>query len=294
RSDIRLVSDILGEFDLVEGDVSDLPNFLSTIKQFKIDRIIHMAAKLDPKDQAPPISVINTNIIGTANVLEAARLEGVKRVVFCSTRGVYEDIDEEHVYPKYIPVNEDYKKISSPTKHSLYDATKQFCEHLLQKYYEMYGVDYIALRFGSTFSPGKQARHGPLSLVCKMIENAMKGEAMDIPKGGDEIDDFIYNKDVAEGIVLAAFAKNVKHRFFNIASGKGCTIRDIAEAIKKFYPNAIFNIGPGFNFRGIEIKYSCVYDISRAREELGYEPKYSLEEAMKDYIGVVNKLKLLE
>ena len=292
--DTKLVSDIVGRFDLVQGDVNDAQKLTATVHEYSVDRIIHMAAELDPRLVKPPIHLINVNILGTANILEIVRLLKLKRVVYCSTRGVYEDISGEYNYPTYRPVTEDYPKMSAPSSHSLYDATKQFCEHLLYKYHQIYGIDFLALRFGSTFSPGKQARHGPMSIVCQMIENAMQGLPTVIPRGGDERDDFVYTKDIAHALVLAAFVEKTEHRYFHIARGEARSLKDMAQAVKEVFPDAIIEIGPGSDFRGLGIHYSCAYDISRARAELGYEPQFGLSEAVRDYVQMVQRLGLLQ
>ena len=94
------------------------------------------------------------------------------------------------------------------------------------------------------------------------------------------------------GIVLACLAENVKHRLFNIGSGVGVTLVDLANAIKRIYPNADIQIGPGIDFFDIGFNVYSVYDISRAKEELGFSPQYNLEDGVRDYVEMLRRLKI--
>jgi UDP-glucose 4-epimerase len=122
-----------------------------------------------------------------------------------------------------------------------------------------------------------------------MIENAMTGKPTRISRGGDERDDVIYVKDYANAVVLACFAQPVKHHIFNIGSGQGYSLHDFANAIKKIYPEAIFEIGPGLDYRNMPGRY-CVMDFSRAKAELGFTPKFSVDDGVRDYVESMRQL----
>ena len=116
----------------------------------------------------------------------------------------------------------------------------------------------------------------------------MLGKPVTILQGGDEKDDRIYNKDIAQGLVKACFGQNLKHRLFHLGTGKGVTLRDFAEAAKKLYPTAPIEVGPGVRYWGAErLQFNCIFDISRTREELGFEPQYDIEAGLKDYAAVM-------
>jgi UDP-glucose 4-epimerase len=176
-----------------------------------------------------------------------------------------------------------------------YGLTKLFGEKVGFQYLREKGIDFIALRFSSTYGPGKLLKHGatsPMSVHGRMIEHAMLGKPFRHPKGVDQIDDLIYNKDTANGIVLACMAEKPEHRIFNIGSGQGATLRDLAAAVKKLYPAADIEIGPGLDYFSIGHNVYSVYDISRAKKELGYEPEYSLEAGVRDYVEMMHRLKI--
>jgi UDP-glucose 4-epimerase len=92
------------------------------------------------------------------------------------------------------------------------------------------------------------------------------------------------------GIYLATVAGKLEHRVFNIGSGIGQTLNDFAAVLRRRIPNADITIGPGLNFLGLPWPLAGIYDISRARNELGYEPQYDLERAIGDYLETLKHL----
>jgi UDP-glucose 4-epimerase len=289
--DTTLLKDVdPGTYDYAQGDILDLPHFIHSVKNYKVQRIIHLSAiaALD-KCQANPLAALKTNVQGTVHVLEVARILGVERVVFASSKRAMGEISGEYGYPTYKPVTEDH-----PTKPVLvYDITKLASEHLGFNYALNYNVDFIALRFAQTYGPGRLNLWGwgrvfTTLVHAKIIENAMLGKPVMIPHGGDAKEDCIYNKDIAQGLVKACFAQGLKHRLFHLGTGKAFALHDFANAVKKLYPKAQIEIGSGLDYLGMtDFPINCVFDISRAREELGFEPQYDVEAGVKDYVRVM-------
>ena len=120
----------------------------------------------------------------------------------------------------------------------------------------------------------------------------MLGKPFKHPQGAEQKNDIIYNKDTANGIVLACMAKGLTNRIFNIGSGKASTLVEFAEAVKKIYPHADIEIGPGLDYFRRGFNTYSVYDISRAQKELGYSPEYNLENGVRDYIETLHQLKI--
>ena len=159
-------------------------------------------------------------------------------------------------------------------------------------YHTAFGLDTVILRFASTFGPGKTERHGKMGITSQIIEAPAKGRPFHLAQGGDEKDDFIYNKDSALGIYLATITGNLKQRAFNIGTGIGVTLNDFSRVLRRHFPNADIEIGPGLNFLGSAHPMAAVYDIGRARSELGYKPQYDLESAIADYLESMSRLDL--
>jgi UDP-glucose 4-epimerase len=214
---------------------------------------------------------------------------GIKRVVYISSKSVYDRVKGEYGHPTYQPINEDYTK----APRTIYGVTKLFGENMGLSYHRIYGLDFIALRFASTYGPGKLTRHGtgmdsgPLSHTThsQIIESAMLGRPLKIPGGGDQVNDMVYNRDVANGIVLACFVPNPNHRIFHLGTGKRETIRHVVEIVNSIFGKELIEVGPGLGTEN-----PCIFDISRAQQELGYSPQYSLEEGIKDYIETMKRL----
>ena len=158
--DRALISSIQDRIDVELADVLDLPRILSIIQQYNITHIIHTAALVGALSAKNPPQSVHINVIGTLNILEAARLMKIKRVVYTSAKGVYGHISGEYGHPVYKPITEDYPK--NPVR--IYESAKLMSEHMGQYYRRTYGLEYAALRFGMTFGPGKD--RPPRREVC--------------------------------------------------------------------------------------------------------------------------------
>jgi UDP-glucose 4-epimerase len=209
------------------------------------------------------------------------------RKLMISAKGVYGPVTGEYGAPTWKPMSEDLP--ARPKR--IYDSAKFMGENICTYYNDNMGIETVSLRFSSTYGPGKTARHGPMAVMSRIVENPAHGLPFKIARGGDDKDDFIYNKDSALGIYLATVADRVKSRVYNIGTGVGVTLRDFERVIKKHMPNAVMEIGAGLNFYGFAYSATSVYDISRARNELGYQPKYDLERGVADYLAALKQMK---
>jgi UDP-glucose 4-epimerase len=283
-----MLPEVLERAEFVRGDVLDLPNLVHAIRAHRVGRIVHMAALLIGECQANPWLGFKVNAEGSVNVFEAARMTDVARVVYTSSKSVYGAVGGVHGHPTYAPLPEDAPK--NPIR--VYDVTKLVGEHMAQNYTASFGLDVLTLRFASTFGPGKLIRHGPVSWHSRLVENALAGQPARLPQGGDQPDDMIYHRDIAEAIVLACYAERLEHRVFNIGRGERSTMREFADAVRRVIPGAVIEVGPGLDYYGSGIPYYSVYDISRARAELGFAPRFDLEAGIRDYIATMRRLGL--
>ena len=287
--DDTLISDILDKVDFEAGDILDWPRLLEAIKRNGVTHIVHAAAFVGAVSAANPALSIQVNVMGMVNVLEAARLFEIKRVVYTSAKGIYGPVTGEYGPPHYKPMSEDIPK--NPQR--IYDSAKLMGENAGIYYAKNMGVDVAVLRFATTYGPGKTSRHGNMGVTSQIVEGPYHGRAFHHPAGGDALDDFIYNKDSALGIFLATVAEKVPSRIYNIGTGTGVSLNDFAAAVRKKIPNADIAIGPGLNFLGTPYPPHGVYDISRAREELGFDPQYDLDHAVDDYVDSLKRIEAL-
>ncbi len=194
--------------------------------------MVHAAAFVGAVSAGNPALSIQVNVMGLVNVLEAARALGVQRVVFTSAKGVYGPVTGEYGSPTWKPMSEDLP--AKPKR--IYDSAKFMGENVCAYYNDNMGIETVSLRFASTYGPGKTARHGPMAVMSRIVENPAHGLPFKLEQGGDDKDDFVYNKDSALGIYLATVAGKLKSRVYNIGTGVGVTLRDFERVIKKHIP----------------------------------------------------------
>ena len=270
---------------LIRGDMMDLPALISALRDNDCDRVIHLAAFLGEEVQRRPYSGVRLNFMGTVNVFEAARLEKVARVIFPSSGTVYlgslgeglEKIDEK------IPMNPP----------SVYAATKASCEFMGRAYAKRYGFEFICLRYtGGLYGPSPAALKATREIaIQQMIRAAVKGEAAKIswPYGPAEI---LYGRDAAKGTVLAVLKDSFKETLFHIGNGKMLSGDDIVNAVRKAYPGSDIALVKSDNPMPYP-ESRLASDFSRAKQELGYEPDYTIEKAVQDYGATLKKLENL-
>ena len=274
-----------GKVTAIRGDMMDLPALISALRDNDCDRIIHLAAFLGEEVQRRPYSGVRLNFMGTVNVFETARLEKVSRMIFPSSGTVYlgslgeglRKIDET------IPMNPP----------SIYAATKASCEFMGRAYAKRYGFEFICLRYtGGLYGPSPAALKATREIaIQQMIRAAVKGESAKIgwPYGPAEI---LYGKDAAKGTVLAVLKDKFTDTLFHIGNGITLSGDDIVAAVRKAYP--------GSNIELVKEKNPMPYpdsrlasDFSRAKDQLGYEPDYSIDKAVLDYGATLKRLERL-
>lgn len=282
RPDTELIADVAADIQVEVGDTRDWSLLARILHRTGVDAVIHLAVLLPDHAQRDPKLALEVNVGGTATICELARSFGLRRIVFASSKGVYKRVDDACGAPSYTPLDESYP--IGPD--GVYDVTKYAAEQLGMNYAASHGVDFIALRFAATYGPGRMARHGSLAIRSAIIENAFQGEQTVLAQGGDQGDDFVYTKDVAQGLVKALTAEAPTHRVFNIGTGLRSTLGAAAEILKREIPDARIEIGGGLDYGTGSGRY-CVFDISRARAELGYEPAYDHKQGILDYLNVL-------
>lgn len=254
---------------VVKGDILDFPGLYEAIRLYKVDRIIHLAAIIQADSQRNPRLLQKINCEGAVNVMEAARLAEVKRLVFSSTTVVYgettcDSVDEDS------PANP-----ANP-----YAASKLLGESYLKQYNRLHGLDYAVVRFAHVFGPGK-VKGTPV--FKDLFEYPARGETYLLPSGGDHQFNWSYVKDCSSATVAACFATGLEHRIFNICEGARHSPRDIARLIASdIVPGARFEIGPSL-LQGHPAE--ALVEIGRAERVLGWRPRFPMRLACQDYVA---------
>jgi UDP-glucose 4-epimerase len=289
RADFSLLPDLADRLAFRAVDVTDFDAVTNVFRVSGVDRIVHLAAFIDPDMDRHPFRAFAVNAGGTANMLEAARQAGIMRFVFSSSRAVYGNTPTGVGEPGYRALDEEHPK--RPVK--AYDVSKLAAEQLGQVYRSTFGMEFAALRFAGIYGPGKQVRHGKMSLRSRLVEDPVNGRPVRIAQGGDQLDDMIYVDDVAEALVQATLVGRLGFGAYNIASGKGQTIRQFADAVRLAVPDADIEVGPGLNPLGFDVHYYAVFDISRARDDFGFTPRFDLVSGVRDYVERLRSLQLV-
>lgn len=272
------------------ADVRDTARLARMVREQRYDAIVHLAALVGyPGGCADPKLAFEVNVGGTIAVLEAAVVGDVRRVVFASSKAAYGEVGGAHARPTYAPVAEDHVgRPLPPSFLSVYAASKLASEQLGINYHAAFGVQFAALRFARICAPGKlTTRHGPMSIDSRMIEDAARGVPTLIPRGGDERDDIVYVRDVARSFAHALEADGLGAGVYNIGQGRPFALGDVADAVRRRIPGARIEIGPGHDFLGLGFSVYSVFDIGRARRELGFEPAWDLDAMVGDYLRTI-------
>jgi nucleoside-diphosphate-sugar epimerase len=268
------------------GGVENWGDLVAAVRAYQPDAIIHTAAVVNPVLLAKrPSLAMTINTGGTFNVLEVARLFGIKRVVCFSSIGVlpsvqYQPIDVNH------PV---FLATEGPGS-SFYGAAKAASEAFCWAYHQSFGVDFITLRPSAVYGFGMQ---WPL-FIKPMVENSVRGLPTRFEKGREFPRDYTHASDVAQLVVKAVDipANRVRDRVFYAATGRPLvTAGKLAEIIKKLIPGADIEIGSGLSEADmLEIRYRGVLSIENARRQLNYEPEFGdIEKGVANYIQVYRK-----
>ena len=283
--DTTLISDVLDRCDNVRGDMTDRKSVDDIVRTHRISHIVHLGAALPSVTEVDPAAAVRLNVEGTANVLEAAKNNGVKRVVMASTKAVYGRVKGEFDAPTYAPVPE---TLSAPD--TMYGITKWTSELLGRWYSKTHGIEFIALRFAATIGPGKIARHGgSYSRYSVILENAMAGKPVEISSGADMVCDALFNDEGARGVICALHARDPKYDVYNIATGTGFTLRDYAAAVKRRYPKAEITVSLNTGRGGAS---NFILDPRRAREDLNFVADSSIDRIVAAYVSTMQLLGL--
>jgi len=263
---------------IVVGDILDFPKMLETVKTYNVESIIHTAAIAYPYSGDKPHMALKVNIEGTINVLELARIMDLKRVTFTSSGAVYPaGSQEEGEF-----CHEDTPLPLNPL-YDIYGASKGSCDVLGLRYADLYGVDFISTRHCLVYGPGAPAALPPSVFVRKALENT----PIVYKQGGNHKVEMAYIKDSLLGLFLAHKKPKHKYRIYNIGAGRLYSLFELADAVKKAIPSAEIKMGPGLLEGAGAAWKRPPFDLNRAREELGYKPKFNIEQGIAAHVKFI-------
>lgn len=254
------------DIELIEGDIRD---FWTVVRATKgIDYILHQAALPSvPRSIDNPLTTTEVNINGTLNILEAARFNEVRRIVYASSSSVYGDSPE-------MPKNEDMK----PMPKSPYAITKLAGEEYCISFYSLYGLETVALRYFNVFGPRQNPFSQYSAVIPKFINMLKSGQNPTIWGDGNTSRDFTYIDNVVHANILACEKKGAAGQVLNIACNKAFTLNELVEKLNSIMG---INIKPTYGSVKIgDVKHSLA-DIKKANAILGYTPGIDFGEGLK-------------
>ncbi len=251
---------------IIEGDITELPNLQSAIKDHDI--VIHLAAKISVSESINnPSETFRINVDGTNNVLTACKNNHVKKLIISSSAAVYGQSS-----PNVKLTEESAMNPISP-----YGESKMQMEQNVKKFASKHNIDYVILRFFNIYGIGQSSEYA--GVITKFIKRIIEEEPLQIFGNGLQTRDFVAIYDVIQSIHNAS-AYN-KSGIFNIASGKIVTIKELAEQM-------ILLSGKKLEIQFLiekqgDIKHSEA-DISTAKNQIMYLPKFELKEGIKELL----------
>ncbi len=256
--------------ELRRGDVTELAALLESTRA--AGAIVHTAGLIGPLAQQDPYRAFNVNVVGTLNVAEAAHRAGATRLVYASTHGVYDFAAGDGA-----PMTESWPTDAS----SVYSATKLAAEHVLRAYADAHALEVVVLRFCNLFGRGHYragSRGG--EAFHELITSAVEGRLAPIPSQLAGRSEWLYGKDAARAIAAAVEREMPRgYTVVNVGSGRLTTAADLVSAVRAVVPDSRFGDAesPGRERR-------APFDLGTARRVLGWEPAFTLESAVADYV----------
>jgi UDP-glucose 4-epimerase len=248
-----------GRVRIAEGDVTRPDDVRSAMEGAA--GIFHLAVlPLGPCSQEPR-RCLEINVTGTFNVLEAARDVGVQKLVYSSASSVYGDtnetMDESH------PLG----------ARTMYGASKLAGEYFFRAFHDLYGLDYVILRYMNVYGPRQEG-----GLVVNVLNRIRAGERPTIMGDGSQSFDFVHAADVA-GANVRAMASDVTDAAFNVGGGNEASVREIVELLLEVTGS---ELEPEIKTDEQVPMLRRVGSSERAMRELGWRPEHRLEDGLRD------------
>jgi UDP-glucose 4-epimerase len=258
-----------GKVTVVEGDIRDMDLVLRAMAG--IDIVFHEAAIRITHCAEDPRMAHDVLATGTFNILDAAVRTKVKRVVSASSASIYGQAEE-------FPTNEKHHGYGNRT---IYGATKMYSEGLLRSFYEMYGLNYVALRYFNVYGPRMDAYGVYTEVMIRWMERLARNEPCLILGDGAQTMDFVFVTDIARANLRAANS-SITDDVLNIASGTETSLTELATVLGRVMGVELPpEYGPA---RKATPVWRRLADVKKAERQIGFKAKVSLEEGLRQLV----------
>jgi UDP-glucose 4-epimerase len=258
-----------GKVTIVEGDIRDAELVRETMQG--IDIVFHEAAIRITQCAEDPRLAHDVLATGTFNILEAAVAAKVKRVVSASSASIYGQAE-------VFPTKETHHGYGNRT---IYGATKLYSEGLLRSFYEMYGLNYVALRYFNVYGPRMDAFGVYTEVMIRWMERLANNQPCLILGDGKQTMDFVFVEDIARANLMAAMS-SITDDVINIASGIETSLIELAETLGRVMGvNRAPEYGPA---RKATPVFRRLADVSKSERLLGFHTQVPLEEGLRKLV----------
>lgn len=257
-----------------KSDISDFNSLLKIFKHNKVDKICHLAAQAGVRYSLDnPFLYERSNVLGTLNILEAAKHSGIKDFVLASSSSVYGN-------NRKIPFSEE-DTVDNPI--SFYAATKKSTELIAYTYSHLYGINCTVLRFFTVYGPWGR----PDMSYYKFTKAITEGKKIQVYNYGKMKRDFTFIEDVVPAII-AALDKPFKYEIFNLGNSDPIELNHFIDVLEKAIGKTADREFIGAQQGDVVQTFA---DISKARRMLNYKPKASIEQGIKEFVEWYKKYK---
>jgi dTDP-glucose 4,6-dehydratase len=270
---LRFLGKKLKEIEIFWGDIRDYTSVLRAVKG--VDYVIHLAAQISvPYSFQNPIDFAMNNVVGTTNILKASVECGISKFVYTSTSEIFGGSDE--------PLNEDSLRVPK----SPYSASKVGADAMVKSFFYTYDLNTLILRPFNTFGPRQSIR----ALIPWIIYQGLRSEKVKLgnlePKR-----DFTYVKDTVEGILLALEKETEGGDEINLGTGRSFSVMEVVEVVSKVLgKNLKVEVEEKLKRPKKAEVFNLIADNSNAKRVLGWEPKWSFEEGVRETVEYVRSL----
>jgi UDP-glucuronate 4-epimerase len=268
RGNLRDIQSLAKPFEFIQGDLTDRVAINELFGGTKFDQVIHLAARAGVRPSLEePALYQRVNVEGTVNILEAARLHGVKKVIIASSSSVY-GVNSKVPFAENDPI---FSAISP------YAASKLACEALGHVYHHVYGLDIVMLRFFTVYGP----RQRPDLAIRKFATLIQGGKPIPVFGDGSTARDYTYITDILAGI-MACTQKEFGYEIFNLGESETVKLSRLIELLENALgKKAILGRKPP---QPGDVPLTCA-DISKARERLGYNPTVKIDRGIPLFVN---------
>lgn len=261
-------------YKIYHADIEDMAALQKIFAENKFDAVVHLAARAGVRPSLErPLDYVNSNILGTVNILECMKNNACKKLVIASSSSVYGNCKAEKF-------SEDLK-VTEPI--SPYAATKSACEQLCYTWHHLYGINVVALRFFTVYGP-RQRPDLAISKFCRLID---EGKPIQMYGDGTTKRDYTFIEDIVAGIKASIAYDKTGFEIINLGGGEPITLKKMIATIEE-------SIGKKAEIEHLPMQpgdvEKTVCDYTKAQKLLNYKPNTSFAEGIAKYVAWKRKV----